>query len=61
MCQACGEEVLSLKRVRIMNIQLGDVKYNCYREVTGEELQELYEQAGMKKSKEGFYGSKEAL
>ena len=38
MCQACGCRVRTLKRVRIMNIVLGDLKPGEYRKVEGEEL-----------------------
>ncbi len=37
MCSACGYEVRSLKRVRIMNVLLGDLKPGSYRELKGEE------------------------
>ena len=37
MCGACGYEVRSLKRVRIMNVLLGDLKPGSYRELKGEE------------------------
>ncbi len=47
MCKEFGYQVVTLKRVRIMNIGLGDLKYNKYREITGEELTELYERAGL--------------
>ena len=40
MCEALGYKVLSLKRVRIMNIKL-DVPTGKYRELTKEELLEL--------------------
>ena len=40
MCEALGYRVLSLKRVRIMNIKL-DVQTGKYRELTKEELLEL--------------------
>ena len=43
MCQACGCKVLRLKRVRIMNITLGNLKTGEYREVTDGEIEELYE------------------
>ena len=38
MCQACGCRVRTLKRVRIMNIVLGDLKPGEYRKVEGEEM-----------------------
>ncbi|MFR7717897.1 MAG: hypothetical protein ACLU3N_04310, partial [Lachnospiraceae bacterium] len=37
MCAACGCQVLSLKRVRIMNIELGSLEPGVYRKVTKEE------------------------
>jgi len=40
MCEALGYRVLSLKRVRIMNIKL-DVPTGKFREITKEELIEL--------------------
>ena len=43
MCQTCGCKVLRLKRVRIMNITLGNLKNGEYREVTDGEIEELYE------------------
>lgn len=44
MCEAFGYRVVDLKRVRIMNIRLGDLKEGAYRKVTQEEWQELQEQ-----------------
>lgn len=41
MCQALGYRVCSLKRVRIMNIELGNLKEDTYRDVTPEELKKL--------------------
>lgn len=41
MCDACGYKVLHLKRVRIMNIELGNLKSGQYREIVGEEYEEL--------------------
>ena len=43
MCEALGYRVLELKRIRIMNIELGDLKTGRYREVTGRELEQLEE------------------
>lgn len=48
MCKECGYHVKSLKRVRVMNILLESMKPGDYREVTGDELEELYKQAGLK-------------
>ena len=47
MCEACGYRVKALKRIRIMNILLGDLKPGKWREVTGEELEQLQRDTGM--------------
>ncbi len=52
MCTALGNKVESLKRTRIMNIELGDLKAGEYRRISGEELNVLYRLAGMKKESE---------
>lgn len=44
MCETFQYRVMDLKRVRIMNIRLGDLKEGAYREVTSEEWKELKEQ-----------------
>ncbi|MBE5920588.1 MAG: pseudouridine synthase [Pseudobutyrivibrio ruminis] len=41
MCQILGYRVKTLKRVRIMNINLADLKEDTYRDVTAEELKVL--------------------
>jgi 23S rRNA pseudouridine2604 synthase len=41
MCQELGYKVKTLKRVRIMNINLGDLKEDTYRDVTPAELSQL--------------------
>ena len=41
MCGALGYKVVSLKRIRIMNIYLGDLKEGTYRDLTEEEISEL--------------------
>lgn len=43
MCSELGYKVVSLKRIRIMNIHLGELAVGEYREVTGEEYRELVE------------------
>lgn len=43
MCEALGFHVKALKRVRIMNIILGELKAGEYRELTGKELKALKE------------------
>ena len=47
MCQTCGYEVIRLKRTRVMNIRLEGLIPGKYREVQGEELAELYREAGL--------------
>ncbi len=47
MCKVCGYEVTSLKRVRVMNIEVGKLVPGKYREVTGAELEQLYARAGL--------------
>lgn len=44
MCSTQGREVVQLKRIRIMNILLGDLKPGEYRNVTEAEYQKLKEQ-----------------
>lgn len=44
MCENFGYKVLKLKRIRIMNILLGDLKVGNYRVVDGEEYEELLRQ-----------------
>lgn len=48
MCQALGSQVTSLKRIRVMNIELGDLKPGAYVEIKGEQLTKLYADAGVK-------------
>lgn len=42
MCFECGLDVVKLKRIRVCNILLGDLKPSEYREIEGKELEELY-------------------
>ena len=42
MCEAYNYEVTSLKRVRIMNVTLGNLQVGASRELSEEELKELY-------------------
>lgn len=44
MCESFQYRVVDLKRVRIMNIRLGDLKEGAYRKVTQGEWKELQEQ-----------------
>lgn len=41
MCEALDYRVTNLKRVRVMNIELGDLRVGSYRKVTPEEYAEL--------------------
>ena len=41
MCEYFGYKVITLKRVRVMNIHLGELKEGTWREITGNELEEL--------------------
>ncbi|MCR5743526.1 MAG: pseudouridine synthase [Lachnospiraceae bacterium] len=41
MCDECGCHVTKLKRIRVMNIKLGDLTTGAYRDFTEEELKEL--------------------
>lgn len=49
MCAVLGYEVFDLKRVRIMNIFLGDLKQGEFKEISGKELQEFLSGLGLKK------------
>lgn len=51
MCEACGVKVKALKRIRVMNIELGDLKPGKWREIVGTELEQLYRDAGMSNRK----------
>ena len=41
MCETLGYKVMTLKRIRIMNINLGKLKLGTYRNVTDSELDTL--------------------
>lgn len=47
MCRFFSYEVRALQRVRIMNVALGRLKPGEYREITGEEREDLYRMAGL--------------
>ena len=42
MCEYFGYQVVKLKRIRIMNIMLGDLPTGSYREISRDEQEELY-------------------
>ena len=48
MCKELGNEVVFLKRVRVVNIGLGSLKPGEYRELTKEEQSVLYHKLGIK-------------
>jgi 23S rRNA pseudouridine2604 synthase len=48
MCSQLGYEVRSLKRIRVVNITLGDLKEGRYRDISKMEREELYRQLGLK-------------
>lgn len=48
MCSACGYRVKSLKRVRVMHIELGNLKPGEYIEISDEDVERLYRDAGVR-------------
>ncbi|MCL2510172.1 MAG: pseudouridine synthase, partial [Methanomassiliicoccaceae archaeon] len=48
MCEQLGYDVRNLKRVRVVNITLGDLKEGRYRDISKREREELYKQLGLK-------------
>ncbi len=50
MCASFSYEVLSLKRVRVANVCLGKLKPGEYRVLEGEELEQLYQIANLKRN-----------
>lgn len=47
MCESIGPHVADLKRIRIMNIELGHLSPNTFRKLKGEELQEFLDDLNM--------------
>ena len=47
MCAALGYQVQTLKRVRVVNIELGKLKPNQFRKITGDELQIFLQKLGL--------------
>ena len=47
MCEMCGYQVKSIKRLRVVNIELANLKPGEYRRVEGEELLALYQSCGI--------------
>jgi len=50
MCAALGYQIQNLRRVRIMNIEVGKLKANQYRKIDGSELQTLLKALGITKN-----------
>lgn len=48
MCEQLGYEVKNLKRTRVVNITLGDLREGRYRDISKREREELYRQLGLK-------------
>ncbi len=46
MCAAFGYQVVELRRDRVVNIELGNLQVGKYREITGEERDNLYKICG---------------
>ena len=49
MCKALGYNVRELMRIRVLNIELGNMKPGEVREVTGRELSTLYSKCGIRR------------
>lgn len=47
MCESLGRNVIDLKRTRILNINLGEIKPGKFREITGGELEEFLKRIGL--------------
>lgn len=47
MCEACGYQVKSLKRIRVMHVKLGDLKSGQYVELSDEDIARLYRDCGI--------------
>ncbi len=50
MCSACGYHVKSLKRTRVMHIELGSLRPGEYVELADREVERLYSDAGIKRN-----------
>lgn len=53
MCAACGYQVRSLKRIRVMHIELGSLKPGEYVELSDEDVERLYRDAGIDRDRKG--------
>ncbi len=50
MCRACGYRVRALKRVRVMHVELGDLRPGEYRRLGRQGVERLYRDCGLKRS-----------
>lgn len=48
MCKTEGYEVVSLKRTRVIDVNLANLRPGEYRELSEEEKQDLYSECGIK-------------
>jgi 23S rRNA pseudouridine2604 synthase len=50
MCEALHHKVINLERIRIMNINLGNIKDGQFREIKGTELKTLLTSFNLEKN-----------
>ena len=53
MCSACGYEVKSLKRIRVMHVELGNLKPGEYVELSDIDVERLYKDTGVINRRKG--------
>lgn len=53
MCSACGYQVKSLKRIRVMHIELGNLKPGEYVELSDIDVERLYKDTGIINHRKG--------
>ena len=54
MCQACGYQVTSLKRIRVMHVTLGDLRPGEYVELADADVAKLYLDCGIQNQNNKF-------
>ena len=52
MCSACGYQVKSLRRIRVMHIELGNMKPGEYVELSDADVERLYRDSGIRDHRE---------
>lgn len=52
MCSACGYQVKSLRRIRVMHIELGNLKPGEYVELSDADVERLYRDSGIRDHRE---------